>query len=167
MGAMHWTLTGGRGLVFVGRHARNLDRKGRLAIPAEFLNRLGSDEREEIYVTPGENGCVWLLPKGYYETYAERVEEADDASVADLFFHFSQLRRIDKAGRVLLDEEARAFAEIPDPAENGVVSVMVCGSGKYVQVWESGDYAARAMSGREFAKSLKRLRGRRSEGAER
>ena len=144
--------------MFVGRHARNLDRKGRMAIPAEFLNRLGPDERDEIFVTPGENGCVWLLPKGYYAECAERVEQADDAAVSDLFYHYSQLRKIDRVGRLLLDEDARAFAGIPDPAGEATASVMVCGSGRYVQIWEKGDYEGRAASGRSFAQSLKRLR---------
>ena len=144
--------------MFVGRHARSLDKKGRLAIPAEFLNRLGVDERDEIYVTPGEQGCVFLLPKSYYSAFVAKVEEAGDDEIADQFFHFSQLRSIDKAGRLLLDEGAREFADIPDPAGAAKVTVMVCGSGRYLQVWEHDDYLSRVKSGRSFAKSLRRIR---------
>jgi DNA-binding transcriptional regulator/RsmH inhibitor MraZ len=144
--------------LFVGRHARNLDRKGRLAIPAEFLNRLGPDERDEIYVTPGERGCVWLLPKSYYEAFAAKVQESQDDDVADVFFHYSQLRSIDKAGRLLLDEGAREFAGIPDPQGDDACAVMVCGSGHYMQVWEQGDYLGRVPDGRTFAQSLRRIR---------
>ena len=111
--------------MFVGRHARSLDRKGRLAIPAEYLNRLEPGERDEIYVTPGENGCIWLLPKGYYSAVAAKVEEDDDDEIADLFFHYSQLRTIDKAGRLLLDEGAREFADLPDPSGDDKVTADV------------------------------------------
>ena len=143
--------------MFVGRYARQLDGKGRLAIPAPYLNRLGSDEREEIYVTPGENGCIWVVPRGFYDVMVGMVVESGDEEVGDLFFHYSQLRTIDRSGRVLLDEEARAFAGLPDPAADKV-AVMVCGSGKYLQVWHKDDYLKRAGTPRTFAQSLRTIR---------
>lgn len=148
------------GSVLVGTHTRQLDAKGRVAIPADFLNKLEPGDREEIYVAPGEHGCVWLLPKSYFETVSEQLEDLDGEEVSDLFFHYVQSRAIDGQSRIRLDATARAFAEIPDPSEERV-SVVICGSGRYLQVWEKGDYERRAPGPRAFARKLKRLRRRR------
>lgn len=145
--------------MLVGTHTRQLDAKGRVAIPADFLGKLAVGDRDEIYVAPGEHGCIWLLPKSYFETVADQIEDADDDAVSDLFFHYVQSRPIDGQGRIRLDGTARAFAEIPDPSESKV-TVAICGSGRYLQVWEHEDYLARAPGPRAFARQIKRLRRR-------
>ena len=48
---------------------------------------------------------------------------------------------------------------------NDTRGVVVCGSGKYLQIWEKGDYEGRALDGRSFAKSLRRLRRGQGNGA--
>jgi DNA-binding transcriptional regulator/RsmH inhibitor MraZ len=140
--------------VFVGRHARNLDRKSRLALPAEFVNRLQPDDRSEVYVTPGKKGCIWLVPKSFWETEFERLAAEYDSDIPDEFYHHCRLRPVDKAGRVLLDEDTRELAELSDPAAGDPVAVMVCGSGRYLQVWCKARYEDRARSPRDFARSL-------------
>lgn len=147
--------------MYVGRHVRQLDGKGRVAVPAEFLARMGPEDRGEVYVTPGENGCIWLVPKTFYEAMAASLDESEGADeIRDQFYHLSQLRPIDKAGRIVLDEDARAFAGVPDPSGDGKVAVVVCGSGRYMQVWEHRDYETRAKAPRDFAKNLRVLRKR-------
>ena len=140
--------------MFVGRHARNLDRKSRLAIPAEYVNRLQPDDRAEVYVTPGKKGCIWLVPKSYWEKEFERLAEEYESDVPGEFYHHCRLRPVDKAGRVLLDDETRQLAGLSDPGDEDAVSVMVCGSGRYLQVWDKTTYEDLARSPRDFAKSL-------------
>ncbi len=140
--------------MFVGRHVRNLDRKSRLAIPAEYVNRLQPDDRGELYVTPGKQGCIWLVPKSYWATEFERLAAAYDSVVPGEFYHHCRLRPVDKAGRVLLDEETRELAGLPDPGTVEVVAVMVCGSGRYLQVWDKATYQELARSPRDFARRL-------------
>ena len=140
--------------MFVGRHARNLDRKSRLAIPAEYVNRLAPDDRGELYVTPGKKGCIWLVPKSFWEREFERLAAEYDSEIPDEFYHHCRLRPIDKAGRVLLDDETRELAELVDPADGATVEVMVCGSGRYLQVWSKESYERRARTPRDFARTL-------------
>ncbi len=145
--------------MFVGRHARNLDRKSRLALPAEYVNRLQPDDRDELYVTPGKNGCIWLVPKSYWDAEFERLAVECDFLIPDEFYHHCQLRPLDKAGRVLLDEDARPMAALAAPSADTTVAVMVCGSGRYLQVWKAAAYDGAARTPAEFASSLPTRRG--------
>ena len=140
--------------MFVGRHVRNLDRKCRLALPAEYVNRLQPDDRNELYVTPGKKGCIWLVPKSYWDKEFERLAAEYDSDVPGEFYHHCQLRPVDKAGRLLLDDSARPLADLATPGADTTVTVMVCGSGRYLQVWEKGVYDELARSPRDFARRL-------------
>ena len=140
--------------MFVGRHARNLDRKSRLALPAEYVNRLLPDDRSELYVTPGKKGCIWLVPKSYWDTEFERLAAEYESAVPGEFYHHCRLRPVDKAGRVLLDDETRDLAALGDPSGETAVSVMVCGSGRYLQIWNKSTYLELARTPRDFAQSL-------------
>ncbi len=140
--------------MFVGRHARNLDGKSRLAIPAEYVGRLAPDERAEMYITPGVGGCIWLVPKSHWEKEFEAMAAGWSSAVPGEFYHHCQLRPVDKAGRILLDEQVRQLAGIPDPARDGASAVMVCGSGRFLQVWDRATYEGRAATPRDFARAL-------------
>ena len=151
--------------MFVGRHARNLDRKSRLALPAEYVNRLQPDDRGELYVTPGKKGCIWLVPKSYWDKEFERLAAEYESEVPGEFYHHCQLRPVDKAGRLLLDGEARSLAGLSLPSAETTVSVMVCGSGRYLQVWCKDRYQELARTPRDFARSLPEA-GRADRGTE-
>ena len=140
--------------MFVGRQARNLDRKSRLALPAEYVNRLQPEDRTELYVTPGKKGCIWLVPKSYWDTEFERLADEYESAVPGEFYHHCRLRPVDKAGRVLLERETRELAGLSDPAGDDVVEVMVCGSGRYLQIWDKSTYEDLARTPRDFARSL-------------
>jgi MraZ protein len=151
--------------VFVGKHLRQLDAKGRLALPAEYLARLAPEERSEIYLAPGRGGCLHVLPRLYWEGQMETLAARYPSDVEHEFYHHCQLRSIDKAGRVLLDEEAREMAQLPAPEADGKTAVVVCGSGRYLQVWGHDAYRGRATSGRTFAGALPSVRATGTTGA--
>ena len=142
--------------MFVGRHVRQLDDKGRLAIPAEYLDLLAGPDREALFITPGKQGCMWLVPKSYYTGDFARVAESFQSvgGAPDQFFHDCQRRTVDKAGRILIDQDARLLAGIPAPDGAEKVTVVVCGSGRYLQVWHKPDYDGRAVPARQIAQSL-------------
>jgi DNA-binding transcriptional regulator/RsmH inhibitor MraZ len=141
--------------VFVGKHVRQLDDKGRLAIPAEYLSLLPEGDRTELYVTPGKRGGIWLVPPSYYTGAFLALAETFQSGLPDEFFHMCQRRSVDKAGRILIDQDARALAGLADPScPDAKVSVVVCGSGRYLQVWSQGEYEAKATPPRHFAQNL-------------
>lgn len=135
---------------------RQLDEKGRLAIPAEYLDLLAGGDRDALYLTPGKQGCLWLVPPSYYDsdfaTIAQDFEAAGGAP--DQFFHDCQRRTLDKAGRILVDDDARLLAGIPEPDGPERVQVVVCGSGRYLQLWHKPEYDARAIPARQISRNL-------------
>ncbi len=143
--------------VFVGKHDRQLDDKGRLAIPAEFVKRLGDPEsNRELYVTPGRGGCIWLVTKEHWNAKFEDLAQQWSSSIPDEFYHFCQLRPVDKAGRILIDEKARELAGMPAPTPGAEpVPVVVAGSGRYMQVWFRDRYDSRATSARAFTEAVR------------
>lgn len=143
--------------MFVGKHVRQLDDKGRLAIPAEYVNLLPPDERDALFVAPGAKGCIWLLPRSFYGEMLDRLVDSDDDETREQFLHYSQRRKLDKAGRILLDDDARAFAGLPAPEPGGKVGVVVCGTGHYLQVWDHDAYFQSVKQPGDFAKSLRKV----------
>lgn len=139
--------------MFVGRHIRQIDDKGRLAIPAEYLDLLSEDDRKALYLTPGKQGCLWLVPPSYYLGDFVQVASSFEGGLPDEFFHVCQRRPLDKSGRILIDQDARALAGLAAP-ESESVQVVVCGSGRYLQVWPKAEYDGRATPPRHFAQNL-------------
>lgn len=143
--------------MFVGRHVRQLDEKGRLAVPAEFVDLLKGADREALYVTPGKQGCIWLVPPSYYEgDFVRGVAESfqGQGGIPDQFFHVCQRRTLDKSGRILIDHDARELAGLPAAEGAEKVTVVVCGSGRYLQLWSQAEYQARAVPARLVAQNL-------------
>jgi len=143
--------------VFVGKHDRQLDDKGRLAIPAEYVKQFDGPEGERrLVLTPGKAGCIWLITPKYWEEKFEEIARQYSSAIPDEFYHFCQERDVDKAGRLLVDEKARQLAGLPDPAAAPApVQVVVAGSGRYIQIWRRDVYETRASSPGAFAQAVR------------
>ena len=94
--------------VFVGRHDRQLDPKGRLALPASFRQKFES----EAYLTFGENGCVdAFTPEEYEQMAQETMDKVRQGEIGR-----NRLRAlsantfavpIDAQGRIVVDQKLR------------------------------------------------------------
>ncbi|MCG3134781.1 MAG: Transcriptional regulator MraZ [Planctomycetes bacterium] len=140
--------------MFVGKQVRHLDDKGRLAIPAEYVDLLSERDRGALYLTPGKRGGIWLVPPSYYEGDFVDVVGSFEGGLPDEFFHVCQRRPLDKAGRILVDQDARALAGLGDPTGGEKIPVVICGSGRYLQVWPQAEYEQRQTPARHFAQNL-------------
>lgn len=143
--------------MFVGKHDRQLDDKGRLAIPAEYVKQFEGDGGErKLVLTPGKSGCIWLITPRYWEEKFEEIARQYSSAIPDEFYHFCQERDVDKAGRLLVDEKARQLAGLPDPAAGAApVQVVVAGSGRYIQIWRRDVYEGRASTPGAFAQAVR------------
>lgn len=142
--------------MFVGKHDRQLDDKGRLAIPAEFARQIGgADGERKVVLTPGKGGCIWLVTLEHWNEKFEELARQFASAIPDEFYHFCQERDLDKAGRLLLDEKARQLAGLREPAGGDPVQVVVAGSGRYVQIWAKDVYEGRASSPGAFAQAVR------------
>jgi MraZ protein len=129
--------------VFVGRHERQLDPKGRLALPSAYRPRF----EPRCYLAFGQDGCIDVLTaEGFEEVANEMIEKVKRGEI-----NRSQQRalaantveaQVDGQGRITLDRELRDFARI----EAGT-PVVVAGSFDRVEIWNLAAYERQAAQG--------------------
>src|SRR5688572_23683374 len=99
--------------MFLGRHAHNLDAKGRLAVPARFRDELASG----VVLTRGIDRCLALYPMVAWQPLAEKVSalpitDPDARAFRRLVFAEAVDLALDAQGRILLPPELREYAGI-------------------------------------------------------
>ena len=104
----------GRGAMFFGLHERQLDDKGRVALPATFRADLG----DRCYLVIGDDRCIEVYSSEEFENRARDMIEAvrrgdETAERRRALAHSATLATIDKQGRVTVEEKLRDFARIP------------------------------------------------------
>jgi MraZ protein len=118
--------------VFVGVHERQLDPKGRLALPAAFRPRL----EPRCYLAFGQDKCVDVLTAEAFEQVAQemldkvRSGEIDRNQQRALAANTIEVA-VDAQGRVNLDEKLRAYAGLELNTK-----VIVAGSFDRVEIWD-------------------------------
>lgn len=124
-------------MLFVGTFERQLDDKGRLALPATFRDRLG----EHCYLAKGLDKCVTVVPSATFEdeaaTMAARVRLGEvSRNQLRALASSAILVSLDKQGRVNLDEQLREYADLAlgEP-------VTVAGSFDRLELWSPHRFA--------------------------
>ena len=123
--------------MFVGVHDRQLDDKGRLALPASFRGELG----ERCYLSLGDDGCVTLRETTEFENHARELIEAEkrgelSRSRRRTIATSSMLVSIDKQGRITIDGKLREHAGLEPGA-----AVTVAGTFDAIEIWRPERYA--------------------------
>ncbi|HEY7538402.1 MAG TPA: division/cell wall cluster transcriptional repressor MraZ [Gaiellaceae bacterium] len=89
--------------MLLGEHEHSLDDKNRLTLPAKLREQLG----EQVVVTRGMDGCLYVYARGDWERLAERISGLDSLSVESRrmqrhFFVNATAADLDKQGRIVL-----------------------------------------------------------------
>ena len=131
--------------MFVGVYERQLDERGRVALPPAFRSTIG----EQIYLTFGDDGCVRIMASDVFKVEAEEMLAAVKAGTVSrakqrAFSSSAVMAGLDKQGRVLVDPRLRQHAAIDLQAP-----VMVLGALDRIEIWEPGRYAAEEAQGLE------------------
>jgi transcriptional regulator MraZ len=129
--------------VFVGVHERQLDERGRVALPSQFRGDLG----DHCYLFLGDDGCVTVRSEESFQTQAleliEQVKRGEATRDRKRAFSSSAVHAtIDKQGRVTIDSRLRDHAGI-DPQGK----VMVLGSLDQIEIWDPESYRASEEAG--------------------
>ena len=119
-------------MYFVGTHERQLDDKGRLALPSPFRSHLG----EHCYLVLGKNQCIEVVPANAFEAMVEQLMGQVDRGELSL-----QRQRtvaasatpvtVDKQGRVPINEAMRSYAGLTNSQP-----AVVTGNFKTVEIWQ-------------------------------
>ena len=117
--------------MFVGTHDRQLDPKGRLALPAAYRSRL----EPRCYLAFGKDKCIDVIPASDFEEVARDVMAAVKRGESS----YNRQRAlassavevtVDAQGRVNLDEKLRSYAELTVGSR-----VVVSGAFDRIEIW--------------------------------
>ena len=130
--------------MFVGVHERQLDDKGRLALPSAFRAHFG----DTCYLVYGEERCIDVFPSDAFEAMAEELMRQVRAKEASLsrqraFAHSATLVTLDKQGRVTVDDRLRTYAHLTPGSK-----VVVSGNLDRAELWSPELYEQIAAAGR-------------------
>lgn len=123
--------------MFFGLHERQLDDKGRVALPVAFRSQLG----ERLYVAHGANRCLDVWSADLFEQTAAGVAERvrrGELTMGHLrsITHSATEVKVDAQGRIKVDERLREFARLEPSAK-----VVVTGNYDHLELWSEGVYA--------------------------
>ena len=131
--------------MFVGVHDRQLDDKGRCALPSSYRAEVG----DRCYMSLGNDGCVTLRTTVEFEAHARELLAAEKRR------EISPARRraiatnsvsvaIDKQGRFTVDERFRAHAGLTPGSP-----VIVAGTFDAIELWKPERFEAIEAEGRD------------------
>ena len=128
---------------FVGRYERQLDPKGRVALPATFRNRL----EPRCYLVLGQDKCISVVTVAVSLSWAKEMTEAvkrGEKTRAELRAMAANMVEVavDSQGRVTLDDNLRQFAGLSVGSK-----VIVSGAVDSVEIWEPNRFARMLAAG--------------------
>ena len=123
--------------MFVGAHERQLDDKGRVALPATYRAHLG----EHCYLVKGTDKCVEVIPSEAFEQFGRELIAKVDRGELSLnrqraMASSAVLVTLDRQGRVNIDEKLRTYADISLKSQ-----VIVAGNLVKLEIWSPDRYA--------------------------
>ncbi len=118
--------------MFVGVYERQLDERGRVALPSSYRGELG----DHCYLFFGDDGCVSVRSVESFEAEAaDLVAKAKRGEVSRnrqrAFASSATQATIDKQGRVTLDARLREHAGLAPQA-----AVVVLGNIDQIEIWD-------------------------------
>jgi MraZ protein len=124
-------------MMFVGAHERQLDDKGRVALPATYRAHLG----EHCYLVKGTDKCVEVIPSEAFEQFGRELIAKVDRGELSLnrqraMASSAVLVTLDRQGRVNIDEKLRTYADITLESQ-----VVVAGNLTKLEIWSPDRYA--------------------------
>ena len=131
--------------VFVGVHDRQLDDKGRLALPAPFRAELG----DRCYLSLDHDGCVTLRETTEFENHAKELIELEKRgeltrSRRRAIATTSSQVSVDKQGRITLEDKLRQHAGLVPGSP-----VKVVGTFDAIEIWRPERFQTVETEGRD------------------
>jgi MraZ protein len=122
--------------MFSGEYSHSIDDKGRMTIPA----KLRSGFANGLVITRGFEPCLVVYPVETFQILEQKARSLSltvpsNRQLIRLLFGGAASDTLDSAGRVLIPEYLRAYAELKS-------QIVVVGTGQYMEVWDSEKWAA-------------------------
>lgn len=120
-------------MAITGTFDRSIDEKFRLAIPRQIREAFGLDDGGELYLAPGNEGCVAVYSPAGFEEFAQRVANAspgrtDVRKFLRLFYSRADRVVLDKQSRIRIPERLLEF----DRSDRDMV---ILGVHDHAEIW--------------------------------
>jgi MraZ protein len=125
-------------MLLTGTHPRTLDDKHRLTLPKRVREELGTVDK--LYVTPGQDRCLWMFVEANLESLAHKLDQAPATDgqarvFRRLFFAQMEAADLDKMGRLLVPDRLISFAELDK-------DVVLIGVRDHLELWDKARWNA-------------------------
>jgi MraZ protein len=120
--------------VFIGEYTHNIDRKGRLIMPAKFREELG----ERVYITKGMDGCLNIYTRDefiqQYKQYSSLPATDENARMfLRIFMSKACEVDLDAQGRVLIPSNLITAAKLDKEC-------YIIGVADRIEVWSKDEW---------------------------
>ncbi len=115
--------------MLIGEYLHTLDSKKRLSLPAKFRKEVG----RKVVVTRGLDSCLFMFPQAAWIKIATKlsnlpVGQADTRGMARFLLAGAVETEVDGAGRILIPEYLKEFAELRS-------RVVLAGVSDRIEIW--------------------------------
>lgn len=115
--------------MLIGEYLHTLDAKKRLSLPAKFRKEVG----RKVVVTRGLDTCLFMFPTKAWGRIAEKltalpVGQADTRGLSRFILSGASETEVDGAGRILIPEYLKDFADLKS-------RVVLAGVSDRVEIW--------------------------------
>lgn len=119
---------------FLGQYKYNLDSKGRIVIPTDYRNILGST----LIVNKGIEKCITIYPEEEFVKQAEKISQLAftqkvNRSFKRYFLSSAFKKDLDSQGRINLDECLIEYAGIKKEC-------VIVGAGNVIEIWSAEEW---------------------------
>jgi len=116
-------------IMLIGEYLHTLDSKKRISLPSKFRKEVG----RKVVITRGLDACLFMFSTKAWERIAEKVSnlpvgQADTRGMSRFLLAGACETDVDQAGRILIPEYLKDFAELKS-------RVVLAGVSDRVEIW--------------------------------
>jgi MraZ protein len=121
-------------MALTGTYERTMDDKLRLAIPRQLRDGSRDEGSEELYLAPGNEGCLSVFSKAGFEAFATKMATVSTGRVQvrnflRLYYSQAECVQVDKQSRIRIPERLVKMAELKH-------NVVLIGVHDHVEIWD-------------------------------
>lgn len=122
--------------MFMGEYGHNIDRKGRLIMPAKFREELG----EHVVVTRGLDGCLYVYTTEQWMEVYEKLSSLPSTNKNARWYQRMVLSKaaeceMDAQGRILIPSSLTSLAELKKEC-------LIIGMANHLEIWSKERWEA-------------------------
>ena len=120
--------------MFMGEYKHNMDKKGRVIIPASFRDDLG----DKFVMTRGLDNCLFVYPREEWEILENKltslpITNKSSRTFVRFFFSGATECNFDKQGRISIPINLRDYADLDK-------EIVIIGLANRIELWASTNW---------------------------